>query len=205
MNHKVLNVGQLHADAKELFETSVVGAEDSSADMILANLQEAIQILKSTWEGRDAGVQIENIVKVYNGMVALRNELGLLAQTTTKIAADYREIQNVNGGGAEDLIVVKTDEKTFIEDYVDTRDTVNITEEAFNGKEKLEDAQTGLEGFQVDANTSLSKIMDNWLSGSNRDKAKELFDNFQGNVTKYKEVLTDVVDSLTTALGNYNR
>ena len=204
MNHKVLNVSELHKDAKEMFETSVVGSDESSADMILSNLQEGIQILKNTWEGRDAGVQIQNAIRVYNGMVTLRNELGLLAQTTTEIAANYREIQNINGGGADSLTVVKTDEKTFLEDYVDIRDTVNITEEANNGKAKLVSAQNGLEVFQIDANTSLSKIMDNWLAGTGRDKARELFDNFQSDVTKYKEVLSKVVESVATALENYN-
>lgn len=204
MNHKVLNVSELHKDAKEMFETSVVGSDESSADMILSNLQEGIQILKNTWEGRDAGVQIQNAVRVYNGMVTLRNELGLLAQTTTEIAANYREIQNINGGGADSLTVVKTGEKTFLEDYVDIRDTVNITEEANNGKAKLVSAQNGLEVFQIDANTSLSKIMDNWLAGTGRDKARELFDNFQSDVTKYKEVLSKVVESVATALENYN-
>ena len=204
MNHKVLNVSELHKDAKEMFEASVVGSDESSADMILSNLQEGIQILKNTWEGRDAGVQIQNAVRVYNGMVTLRNELGLLAQTTTEIAANYREIQNINGGGADSLTVVKTGEKTFLEDYVDIRDTVNITEEANNGKAKLVSAQNGLEVFQIDANTSLSKIMDNWLAGTGRDKARELFDNFQSDVTKYKEVLSKVVESVATALENYN-
>ena len=165
MNHKVLNVSELHRYAKELFDRSVVGSGDSSADMIISNLDEGIQILKNTWKGKDAGVQIQNVVSVYNGMVALRNELSILAASTTKIAADYREIQNMNGVRGESLTTVSADSKTTMDDYSDTRDTVDITAEANNGRMKIEAAKnakptdmaskkTGselLEGISVDA------------------------------------------------------
>jgi len=204
MNHKVLNVGDLHRDAKELFDRSVVGGSDSSADMIISNLAEGIQVLKNTWEGKDAGVQIQNVVRVYNGMVAIRNELGMLAGDTTKIAANYREIQNANGVRGESLSVVTADTKTVMGDYSDTRDTINITSEANQGKMKIEAAKNGLERFETEVKTSLGKIMDNWQAGSGRDKARELFDTFQGQIGKYKAVLSEVAQSIATALQNYS-
>lgn len=204
MNHKVLNVSELHRYAKELFDRSVVGSGDSSADMIISNLDEGIQILKNTWKGKDAGVQIQNVVSVYNGMVALRNELSILAASTTKIAADYREIQNMNGVRGESLTTVSADSKTTMDDYSDTRDTVDITAEANNGRMKIEAAKNGLERFEVEVRNSLTEIMNNWQAGSGRDKAVELFDGFQSQVGKYKTVLGEVSQSITTAIQNYS-
>ena len=204
MNHKVLNVSELHRYAKELFDRSVVGSGDSSADMIISNLDEGIQILKNTWKGKDAGVQIQNVVSVYNGMVALRNELSILAASTTKIAADYREIQNMNGVRGESLTTVSADSKTTMDDYSDTRDTVDITAEANNGRMKIEAAKNGLERFEVEVRNSLTEIMNNWQAGSGRDKAVELFDGFQSQVGKYKTVLGEVSQSITTAVQNYS-
>ena len=203
MNHKVLNVSELHRYAKELFDRSVVGGGDSSADTIISNLGEGIQILKNTWKGKDAGVQIQNVVTVYNGMVALRNELAVLAASTTKIAADYREIQNMNGVRGESLTTVSADSKTVMDDYSDTRDTVDITAEANNGRMKIESAKNGLERFEVEVRNSLTEIMNNWQAGSGRDKAVELFDGFQSQVGKYKTVLGEVSQSIATAIQNY--
>ena len=204
MNHKVLNVSELHRYAKELFDRSVVGGGDSSADTIISNLGEGIQILKNTWKGKDAGVQIQNVVSVYNGMVALRNELSVLAASTTKIAADYREIQNMNGVRGESLTTVSADSKTVMDDYSDTRDTVDITAEANNGRMKIESAKNGLERFEVEVRNSLTEIMNNWQAGSGRDKAVELFDGFQSQVGKYKTVLGEVSQSIATAIQNYS-
>ena len=204
MNHKVLNVSELHRYAKELFDRSVVGGGDSSADTIISNLGEGIQILKNTWKGKDAGVQIQNVVTVYNGMVALRNELAVLAASTTKIAADYREIQNMNGVRGESLTTVSADSKTVMDDYSDTRDTVDITAEANNGRMKIESAKNGLERFEVEVRNSLTEIMNNWQAGSGRDKAVELFDGFQSQVGKYKTVLGEVSQSIATAIQNYS-
>jgi len=172
--------------------------------MITSNLAEGIQVLKNTWEGKDAGVQIQNVVRVYNGMVAIRNELGMLAGDTTKIASNYRDIQNSNGVRGEALSVVTCDTKTVMGDYSDTRDTINITSEANQGKMKIEAAKNGLERFETEVKTSLGKIMDNWQAGSGRDKARELFDTFQGQIGKYKAVLSEVAQSIATALQNYS-
>ena len=94
MNHKVNSVANLHADATALYNNVVAGGADTSADAIIANLAAGITTLQNCWEGKDAGVQIENLVLVHNAMVEIRNVLGSLASDASKIAANYREIQN---------------------------------------------------------------------------------------------------------------
>ena len=65
MNHRVNNVQQLYDDANSLYNNVVLG----TADIIINDLSQGITTLKSCWEGKDAGVQIQNVVEVYNAMV----------------------------------------------------------------------------------------------------------------------------------------
>ena len=92
-NHRVNSVQDLYEDAATLFKNFVVGTEETSGDTIISNLNRAIEILRGCWEGKDAGVQINNIVTVHNGMVSVRNALSLLCNRSSSIASNYREIQ----------------------------------------------------------------------------------------------------------------
>ena len=110
----------------------------------------------------------------------------------------------MNGVRGESLVTVSADSKTVLDDYSDTRDTVDITAEANNGRMKIESAKNGLERFEVEVRNSLTEIMNNWQAGSGRDKAVELFDGFQSQVGKYKTVLGEVSQSIATAIQNYS-
>ena len=204
MDHKVASVQDLYEDAKMLFTNYVVGTEETSADTIISNLGQSIDILKSCWEGKDAGVQINNIVSVFNGMVSVRNALVLLCNRSSSIAANYREIQNANGAGLEQLTPVNTDDRTKLPEYVDTRDTINISSQANDGKAKLDAANNAIDGFIGTVNSYYEKIMANWTVGSGRDEAREAFDTFLRNSQSYKNTLNDVSNSIATAVKNYN-
>ena len=204
MDHKVASVQDLYEDAKMLFTNYVVGTEETSADTIISNLGQSIDILKSCWEGKDAGVQINNIVSVFNGMVSVRNALVLLCNRSSSIAANYREIQNANGAGLEQLTPVNTDDRTKLPEYVDTRDTINISSQANDGKARLDAANNAIDGFIGTVNSYYEKIMANWTVGSGRDEAREAFDTFLRNSQSYKNTLNDVSNSIATAVKNYN-
>ena len=162
-----------------------------------------IDNLKGCWEGKDAGVQIQNLVVVHNGMVEIRNALGSLAVDSSKIASNYRNIQNANGAGLEELGVLNLEERAKTGDYSDTRDTVSITEEANQGKAKIDAANDAMDGFIGDVKKYYGQIMDNWTNGTGRDQATEAFDTFLANSAKYKETLNNVSNSITQAIKNY--
>ena len=203
MNHKVNSVQTLHDDAYGLYNNVVVGGGDYSADTIIANLASGIQILKGCWEGKDAGVQIQNIVRVHNAMVGIRNTLGILCGEATKIAANYREIQNANGAGLEAFGTISSENKTVMEDYSDSRDTVSITPEAANGKAKIDAANGSMDSFISEVKRYYNAIMDNWTAGTGREQAQEAFDTFLSNSNQYKETLSTASNSITTAVQNY--
>ena len=112
MNHKVANVTELHSSAQSLYNNVVVGSADTSADTIISNLVAGIENLKNNWKGKDAGVQIQNIVIVHNAMIGIRNALGELASSASKIAVQYRDIQNSNGAGLETLGAISFETKS---------------------------------------------------------------------------------------------
>ncbi len=203
MNHKVNSVQTLHDDAMALYNNVVIGGVDTSAETLINNLNSGIQTLKSCWEGKDAGVQIQNVVSVHNALVGIRNALAQLAMDSSKIASNYRDIQNANGAGLETLSVINCDTKTVMEDYSDTRDTINITPEANNGKAKIDAANNSMDGFISEVSKYYNSIMENWTVGTGRDNAVQAFDSFIANSNQYKEILSQVSTSIATALQNY--
>lgn len=203
MNHKVNSVQTLHDDAMALYNNVVIGGADTSAETLINNLNSGIQTLKSCWEGKDAGVQIQNVVSVHNALVGIRNALAQLAMDSSKIASNYRDIQNANGAGLETLSVINCDTKTVMEDYSDTRDTINITPEANNGKAKIDAANNSMDGFISEVSKYYNSIMENWTVGTGRDNAVQAFDSFIANSNQYKEILSQVSTSIATALQNY--
>ena len=202
MNHKVNNVQSLHESAMTLYNNVVVGG-DASADAILYNLNQGIENLKQNWKGKDAGLRIQEVIKVHNAMVAVRNALAQLSVDSSKVAANYREIQNANGAGLETLTSLSFEAKTNLEDYSDTADTVDINPAAESGKNSIDNANNGLDTFIVAVKTKYSEIMENWTAGTGRDSAQNAFDSFVANVNKYKQTLSDVSTNITNALQNY--
>lgn len=203
MNHKVNNVQGLYVSAKELYEIIVVGG-DASADTILYNLNQGIENLKNNWKGIDAGKKIQEVIVVHNEMVGVRNALATLAFDSSKVASNYREIQNANGAGLEYLSPLSTENQTILPDYADTADTIDINPAAEGGKNHIDSANSNLDVFIENVTTRYNEIMDNWTAGTGRDSAQGAFDNFVANAKKYKETLSEVSEQVTNALKNYN-
>lgn len=204
MNHKVQSVQNLYEDAVALFKRGVMGSEDSSADTIINNLGTAINVLKGCWEGKDAGVQINNIVMVYNGMIEIRNALVSLASDSSKIASNYREIQKSNGAQLDTLTPLVAEERTMLPEYSDTRDTINITPQANEGKAKVDAANGAMDAFISNVKMYYEKIMQNWTAGTGRDKAQNAFSVFVSRSNTYKQTLNSVSTSISNAVSNYN-
>lgn len=200
--HKVNNVQQLHETAFDLYQNVVVNG-DASADTILNDLDEGIENLKANWKGKDAGLRIEEVIKVRNAMTEVRNVLANLAVDSSKVATYYREIQNANGAGLEDLTTLNFETKTKLGDYTDTNDTIDINPSAETGKSKIDKVNSSIDSFASMVRSKYDELMQNWTSGTGRDSAQEAFDSFLSNVNRYKEVLSEVSSNITKALQNY--
>ena len=200
MNHKVNDVQQLYDDAKSLYTVVV----KDQADSIIGDLNTAIATLKNSWKGADAGVQINNVVEVYNGMAAIRNALANLAKDSSTVAANYRDIQRLNSASIDALSPIELDSAVpGMDAYTDTRDTIDITPEAVGGKSKLDACNDAYDAFRTAVDRYYNAIMDNWQAGPGRNNAEGAFGEFMANANKYKQTLEDVSASIATALSNY--
>lgn len=204
MNHKINNVTDLYEDAKRLYNELIISSNDSSADGILAHLNTAIEALKTSWEGKDAGKQINNIIGVYNSIVDVRNRLSRLSANCCEIASNYREIQNNNGGGLPSLQKIEISEKNLINEYTDLRDTISISAEANKGKEMVDAAYSGFDSFLDEVQRLYNKIMDNWASGPGKEDADDAFNQFMSVSNRYKEILSTASLEITNAIKSYN-
>ena len=203
MAHKVVNVQDLHTSATNLYNNVVVGGGEASADSILNNLYLGIENLKANWKGKDAGYRIQEVINVYNAMVSVRNALAELSVESSKVANMYRDIQNANGAGLDDLTILTFDAKVNLEEYTDNADTIDINEEVNTGKNHIDLANDSMDSFLNDVRTKYTEIMDNWTEGPGRDVATEAFDSFINNVGEYQQVLSEVSNNITIALQNY--
>lgn len=202
MNHKVNNVQGLYSSATNLY-TRIVAGGDASADYIIHNLHEGIENLKTNWKGADAGVKINEVIKIHNEMVGVRNALAQLAVDSSSVAKNYRDIQNANGAGLEYLNVINIESKEILDPHEDNADTIDINPAAELGKTRIDSANADLETFIRNATSILDEIMENWTVGTGRDSAQSAFDEFASNVKKYKDTLTDTSNHITDALKNY--
>ena len=204
MNHRINNVTDLYNDAKGLYNELIIGGNDGSADNILSNLNSSIENLKTSWEGKDAGIQINNIISVYNFIVEIRNKLSRLSENCTLIAASYREIQNMSGSNLPELEKLDVSEKQPLQEYSDNRDTINISEDAKVGKESVDTANSNLDIFIDSAQKYYGRIMDNWAMGPGKQDAEDAFNEFLNESFKYKELLNNASLEITKSLKNYN-
>ena len=205
MDHKVNNVQNLYDDAVWLNNNVVIGG-DNSADAILSNLSRGVENLKSNWKGRDAGIRIQEVIKVYNEMAMVRDALASLAADSSAVAANYRRIQNANGAGLEELSAIPYDQTSStsrLGDYSDNADTIDINPAVENGKNLIDTANNSIDSFEVNVKNKYNEIMENWTAGTGRDKAQNAFNSFISNVAFYKQTLSEVSANITTALQNY--
>lgn len=199
MNHKVNSVQSLYDDSVSLYNSVV----NTTANNIINDLNQGIENLKNTWQGKDAGVQIQNVINVHNALVGIRNALGQIAVDCSKIASNYREIQNANGAGLEAFGPIACEAMSTLAAYSDNRDTVSINQEANNGKAKIDNATNTIDEFISKARSSYDAIINNWTAGSGRDNAISVFEQFFNTANQYKQTLSQVSQSIAAAIQNY--
>jgi len=205
MAHKVASVQTLYDDSMALYNDVVEGSGDYSAKTIIDDLAAGIANLKENWGGKDAGSQIQNVITVHNAMIGVRNALAALANESSKVASNYREIQNSNGAGLEQISALTAETKTVMGDYSDDRDTIDIKPDVATGQSKVNNAKTEMDLFIPKVRDAYNRIMENWTEGDeSREQAKEAFETFLTNVDTYKEVLAQASSSIDTAIKNYN-
>ena len=202
MSHRVLNVSKLYESAKTLYDMVVVNGS-TSADAIINKLDRSIDTMSVNWKGKDAGIRIQDVIFVRNDLVKLRNVLAQFASDSSKVATDYREIQNANGAGMESFSPISFDVRTNLSNYSDTSDTIDINENVLIAKNIIDEVNNDINMFNTIVSSKYDEILENWQAGPARDNAKLAFDEYKAKVNEYKQILMNVSSDINTALNNY--
>ena len=197
--HKVNNVTELRNYADQLLQQVV----SNNADSILDNLRQAIENIKANWKGKDAGLRIQEIIKVHNSMVELRNKIAQYAVDTSKVAVAYREAQNAGGANFETLTTLSFDVKTNIPDYSDLTDTIDINPSVEAGKRYVDAANDSMDELVSNFEAKKNEIMSRWIAGPGRDAAEDVYNLLKSSVVQHKQTLTVVSSNISKALQNY--
>jgi uncharacterized protein YukE len=199
---EVNDLDGLYEQSKDLYNKVVC----EKADTIIDDLDKAIDILQNSWGGADAGVQINNVVGVFNNMLTVRNALANLAKNAVDVAVYYKDIQFANRANKGEYQSINiADHKTPKADYVDERDIISINEESLKGKDLLDAVVDLFDEFRATVESYYNDIMSKWTAGTGRDVAVNAFEDFSKSASKYKQILSDVSQSISEAINNYQR
>ena len=207
---RISNVDQLALTAKEtLYETHVMGIRgeaEKSANGMRETLASAIATMKEYWAGKDAGVQINNVIQVYNALGTIGNGAASLAKLSLQAAQIIRDAQNANGAGFQTIDTIFPVEMTDMPPHTDDRDTVSITSEVQNASTLLSNVVESINVFKTNIGNVKDEIADNWQTGESigRNQALSSFQDLIDSITKYQEYLNSAVESVNTAFANYS-
>lgn len=167
-------------------------------------LKNVISNLQLHWKGNDATVHINNLMDVCSGLDDIINSVMMVAHNVSIPIVNAQTIRNSNGGMGDIGTVIPYNQQaplTFqklestTEYYVDP---VGAPKDYF----ELCDVCTTFTGFCNKFSQYREELMNNWISGTNRDKAVSDFTEFESNVLSYTKKINEAKDNLGTATSN---
>ena len=168
------------------------------------NLKKVISNLQLHWKGNDATVHINNLMDVCSGLDAIIDSVMLVAHTLSMPIVNAQTIRNSNGGTGDVGTIINYNQRgallfqrlgTTTEYYVDP---VGAPKDYL----ELCDICETFTRFCSKFTQYKYNLLENWMSGTNRDKAVSDFDNFETNVFNYTKKLNEARDNLGTATSN---
>ena len=175
----------------------------TSGEKLISELGSDINNLKVHWKGSDATKHINNLVKVYDALVAIVTDAkAVTADAGNKIIA-IQEVRRSNGGAgtvgamlsnnAPDASAIQPAEETT-EYYCDPA--------ARSDYNQLVQICSDFVTFKNQFQSQKDELLSNWTAGANREQAVNNFNEFESNTDTYNKYLTDAKDNLEIAVSN---
>ena len=157
-------------------------------------------------DGNDATEHINNLIKVYNALVAIVTDAkGVTAAAGNAIIA-IQEVRRSNGGSgnvgaplpsnAPDSLSIPNNEAT-----TEYRCEPAARNDYTQLVQICTDFMTLINNFQ----TQKDELLSNWTAGANRESAVKCFDDFISNAETYNNYLTGARDNLEIAVSNLSQ
>ena len=196
-----INVNDLDLGYTQCEELNTLSSTDG--EKLISDLGTDITNLKANWKGSDAAVHINNLIKVYEAMVAIVTDA---KATTAQAGAAISAIQNVrraNGGSGNvgAALPANAPESMAIQAPEETTEYY-CSPSAKTDYSQLVDICTNFVNFRNKFQDQKDALLANWTAGANRENAVKTFDEFTNNTETYNKYLTSARDNLEIAVNN---
>ena len=173
---------------------------------LINNLKLDITNLKQHWKGTDATEHINNLIKVRNAMIALVTDAKAVTAGAGNAIIAIQEVRRANGGAGEvgsplpgnapDAEVIPNAEATT--EYY-------CVPEAKTDFLLLEQICSDYSVFRNNFNQQKTDLLNNWTAGAGREKAVQVFTDFETNSETYNKYLTEARENLGIAVNNISK
>lgn len=201
MNINVRDLDLGYSQCEELNNLS-----KNSGTNLINNLSTDINNLKAHWKGTDATVHINNLIKVYDALVALVTDAKVITCNSGSAISTIQEVRRSNGGSGNiggpldgnapdvtSLPIVESTSEYFCDPSARTDYTL------------LEQICSDYSSFINNFRSQKDALMSNWTAGANRENAVKVFDEFDSNSETYNKYLTDAKENLEIAVSNLSQ
>lgn len=178
----------------------------TSGTNLISNLSTDINNLKAHWKGTDATEHINNLIKVYDALVALVTDAKGVTKTAGGAISAIQKVRRSNGGSgnvggpldgnapdASSLPSVESTSEYFCDPSARTDYTL------------LEQICSDYSSFINKFRSQKDTLMSNWTAGANRENAVKVFDEFDSNSETYNKYLTSAKENLGIAVSNLSQ
>ena len=201
-DHNIKDLNLLYSDSNKLINEIVVDNYDNN---ILKNTNEVLTKINEDWHGKDATMQINNLIDAKNLMIDNREIVGNIGVYISSLVKTYRDEQNSNG-----QILPAFKELTFNR-ISKSEKTNNTTTEIFMNKDITNTISiiNNIANDIEELNNSISQIKEsifnNWLEeDENRNYALRMFEKYTINSNNIVKIIDDISKNIRNAIDNYN-
>lgn len=199
-----INVGNLDLGFTQCEDLN--NLSKNSGTELINDLGTNIKNLKVHWKGSDATEHVNNLIKVYDALVALVTDAKSITDFAGGRIRATQEVRRANGGSGN--VGGPLDGKA---PNVSSISPVEITDEYFcNPSSKsdydlLDKICTDYSNFINKFNTQKDELLANWTAGANRENAVKVFDEFSTNSSNYNDLLSRAKENLRIAVSNISK
>ena len=201
-DHNIKDLNLLYSDSNKLINEIVVDNYDNN---ILKSTNEVLTKINEDWHGKDATMQINNLIDAKNLMIDNREIVGNIGVYISSLVKTYRDEQNSNG-----QILPAFKELTFNR-ISKSEKTNNTTTEIFMNKDITNTISiiNNIANDIEELNNSISQIKEsifnNWLEeDENRNYALRMFEKYTINSNNIVKIIDDISKNIRNAIDNYN-
>ena len=201
MNINVQNLDLGYTQCEELNTLAKTSGEE-----IISSLGSDISNLKVHWKGSDATKHINNLIKVYDALIAIVTDAKGVTSAAGNAIIAIQEVRRSNGGAGSvgSMLPNNAPDAASIPAAEETTE-YSCDPSARSDYNQLVQICTDFVTFRNNFQSQKDTLLSNWTAGANREQAVSNFNEFEGNADTYNKYLTDAKENLEIAVSNLSQ